>query len=105
MLLHIELIERVCCRSVSVNRLTGQIPSYLGNITTLTALYDLTLFLSLITIFVLFDYRSIILMENLFRGIENNMFSGTVPPQLGNLVNMEILSVSLTFSVGKYFLI
>ncbi|KAF2302937.1 hypothetical protein GH714_011379 [Hevea brasiliensis] len=58
--------------SVSINRLMGKIPSYLGNITTLRAL-----------------------------GIENNMFSGTVPPQLGNLVNLEILRISSNNFIGK----
>ncbi|KAJ9135973.1 hypothetical protein P3X46_033091 [Hevea brasiliensis] len=58
--------------SLSVNRLTGQIPSYLGNIITLKAL-----------------------------SIENNMFSGTVTPQLGNLVNLEILYLSANNLTGN----
>ncbi|KAJ9168724.1 hypothetical protein P3X46_020217 [Hevea brasiliensis] len=58
--------------SVSINRLMGKIPSYLGNITTLRAL-----------------------------GIENNMFSGTVPPQLGNLVNLEILYLGANNLTGN----
>ncbi|KAF2302939.1 hypothetical protein GH714_011404 [Hevea brasiliensis] len=58
--------------SVSINRLMGKIPSYLGNITTLRAL-----------------------------GIENNMFSGTVPPQLGNLVNLEIVYLGANNLTGN----
>ncbi|XP_059436392.1 probable LRR receptor-like serine/threonine-protein kinase At1g53420 [Corylus avellana] len=53
--------------SFTVNNLSGPIPSFLGNITTL-------------------QYLS----------IENNLFSGTIPPELGNLVNLEILSVFLS---------
>nr|AMM43069.1 LRR-RLK [Vernicia montana] len=56
---------------LSVNRLTGQIPTYLGNIVTLRGL-----------------------------SIENNMFSGTVPPQLGNLVDLEILFLSANNLTG-----
>ncbi|WCJ27274.1 Leucine-rich repeat transmembrane protein kinase [Euphorbia peplus] len=48
--------------SIAVNRLTGEIPSFLGNITSL-----------------------------LYLSIENNLFSGTIPPELGNLVNLEHL--------------
>ncbi|XP_065878573.1 probable leucine-rich repeat receptor-like serine/threonine-protein kinase At3g14840 isoform X2 [Euphorbia lathyris] len=51
--------------SIAVNRLTGEIPSYLGNITSLVSL-----------------------------NIENNLFSGTVPPELGKLVNLEYLFLS-----------
>ncbi|WCJ27276.1 Leucine-rich repeat transmembrane protein kinase [Euphorbia peplus] len=57
---------------IAINRLTGQIPSSLGNITTLTAL-----------------------------SIENNLFSGTLPPEIGNLVNMEILILSANNLTGN----
>ncbi|KAJ6315084.1 hypothetical protein OIU78_018550 [Salix suchowensis] len=58
--------------SVGVNRLTGPIPSYLGNITTLRYL-----------------------------NIQNNMFSGTVPPELGNLINMENITLSANNLTGE----
>ncbi|XP_010655582.1 probable LRR receptor-like serine/threonine-protein kinase At1g07650 isoform X3 [Vitis vinifera] len=50
---------------VSVNRLSGQIPGFLGDIVTLKYLC-----------------------------LETNMFSGTVPPELGKLVNLENLILS-----------
>ncbi|KAJ6298990.1 hypothetical protein OIU76_020041 [Salix suchowensis] len=58
--------------SVAVNRLSGPIPSYLGNITTLRYL-----------------------------NIENNMFSGTVPPELGNLINLENITLSANNLTGE----
>ncbi|XP_015580614.1 probable leucine-rich repeat receptor-like serine/threonine-protein kinase At3g14840 [Ricinus communis] len=58
--------------AISANRLTGKIPSYLGNITTLRIL-----------------------------SIESNMFSGSIPPELGNLVNMEILVLSANNLTGN----
>ncbi|XP_074269797.1 putative LRR receptor-like serine/threonine-protein kinase At1g07650 isoform X2 [Silene latifolia] len=54
-----------CCRSVMINRLSGPIPEYLGNITTLTYL-----------------------------SIESNSFSGTVPAKLGKLVGLQSLILS-----------
>ncbi|KAB2601362.1 LRR receptor-like serine/threonine-protein kinase [Pyrus ussuriensis x Pyrus communis] len=57
---------------VSVNNLSGPIPSYLGSMTTLQAL-----------------------------GLESNLFSGTVPPELGNLVNMEILYLRANNLTGE----
>jgi hypothetical protein len=32
----------------------------------------------------------------MLRNLENNLFSGPVPPELGNLVNLENLSVFLS---------
>uniref|UniRef100_A0A6N2K9N0 non-specific serine/threonine protein kinase n=1 Tax=Salix viminalis TaxID=40686 RepID=A0A6N2K9N0_SALVM len=58
--------------SLGVNRLSGKIPSYLGNITTLRYL-----------------------------SIENNMFFGTVPPELGDLVNLENLTLSANYLSGE----
>ncbi|BFG27996.1 hypothetical protein CerSpe_142700 [Prunus speciosa] len=58
--------------SVSVNNLSGQIPRYLGNITTLINL-----------------------------NLETNLFSGTVPPELGNLVNLEIFILSANNLTGE----
>ncbi|GMY05972.1 probable leucine-rich repeat receptor-like serine/threonine-protein kinase At3g14840 isoform X1, partial [Fagus crenata] len=51
--------------SITVNNLSGPIPSYLGNITTL-----------------------------IYMSIESNLFSGTIPPELGNLVNLTNLILS-----------
>ncbi|KAL8144261.1 hypothetical protein V2J09_017293 [Rumex salicifolius] len=51
--------------SVIVNRLSGPIPKYLGNISTLTYL-----------------------------SLEDNMFNGTVPAELGNLVNLNSLTLN-----------
>uniref|UniRef100_A0A2N9F0M3 Disease resistance R13L4/SHOC-2-like LRR domain-containing protein n=1 Tax=Fagus sylvatica TaxID=28930 RepID=A0A2N9F0M3_FAGSY len=51
--------------SITVNNLSGPIPSYLGNITTL-----------------------------IYMSIESNLFSGTIPPELGNLTNLANLILS-----------
>ncbi|KAJ6738340.1 PROMASTIGOTE SURFACE ANTIGEN PROTEIN PSA [Salix koriyanagi] len=51
--------------SVVVNRLSGEIPKELGNITTLTTL-----------------------------SLEANQFSGTIPPDLGKLINLQELYIS-----------
>ncbi|XP_041027313.1 probable LRR receptor-like serine/threonine-protein kinase At1g07650 [Juglans microcarpa x Juglans regia] len=58
--------------SISVNKLSGRIPSYLGNITTLRYL-----------------------------SIENNQFFGTVPPEIGKLVNLENLILNANFLTGE----
>ncbi|XP_031120723.1 probable LRR receptor-like serine/threonine-protein kinase At1g07650 [Ipomoea triloba] len=58
--------------SVTVNRLSGPIPKYLGNITTLTYL-----------------------------SLENNMFSGSVPPELGKLVNLQHFILSGNYLTGE----
>ncbi|XP_062096117.1 probable LRR receptor-like serine/threonine-protein kinase At1g07650 isoform X2 [Humulus lupulus] len=58
---------------LSVNNLTGPIPSFLGRITTLKAL-----------------------------GLESNSFSGTIPPEFGNLVNMETLFLSANSLNGTW---
>ncbi|OMO86378.1 hypothetical protein CCACVL1_09613 [Corchorus capsularis] len=58
--------------SVPVNRLSGEIPMYLGNITTLTYLC-----------------------------LEANQFSGAVPPEIGNLVNLKTLILSSNQLTGN----
>ncbi|XP_031120680.1 probable leucine-rich repeat receptor-like serine/threonine-protein kinase At3g14840 [Ipomoea triloba] len=58
--------------SVTVNRLSGPIPKYLGNITTLIHL-----------------------------NLQNNMFSGTIPPELGRLSNLENLILSDNYLTGE----
>ncbi|TXG47704.1 hypothetical protein EZV62_026998 [Acer yangbiense] len=58
--------------SVFGNRLSGNIPSHLGNITSLTYL-----------------------------DLEANQFSGTVPAQLGNLVHLETLRLSSNSLTGN----
>ncbi|VFQ94266.1 unnamed protein product [Cuscuta campestris] len=58
--------------SVLVNRLSGEIPQILGNITTLTYL-----------------------------NLEGNQFSGTVPFVLGKLINLQTLILSSNLLVGK----
>ncbi|KAB1221475.1 hypothetical protein CJ030_MR2G028844 [Morella rubra] len=57
--------------SITVNKLSGPIPSYLGNITTL-----------------------------IYMSIENNLFSGSVPLELGNLVNLANLILSANNLTG-----
>ncbi|XP_050290691.1 probable leucine-rich repeat receptor-like serine/threonine-protein kinase At3g14840 isoform X2 [Quercus robur] len=58
--------------SLSVNNLSGPIPSFLGSITTLK-----------------------------FLSIENNLFSGMVPDELGKLVNLENLTLSANNLSGE----
>ncbi|KAH0701083.1 hypothetical protein KY284_015298 [Solanum tuberosum] len=58
--------------SVMVNRLSGPIPKYLGNMTTL-----------------------------LYMSLENNMFDGTIPKELGNMVNLQNLTLSFNNLTGK----
>ncbi|VVA29382.1 PREDICTED: probable [Prunus dulcis] len=59
---------------LSVNNLSGPIPSYLGNIVTLQAL-----------------------------ALESNLFSGTIPPELGKLINMErFLAIANPCSKEQY---
>ncbi|KAK8487647.1 hypothetical protein V6N11_061630 [Hibiscus sabdariffa] len=58
--------------SLSSNRLSGPVPSYLGNITTLT-----------------------------FLSLDDNLFSGTIPPELGKLVNMETLILNANYLTGE----
>ncbi|PQQ21786.1 putative LRR receptor-like serine/threonine-protein kinase RFK1 isoform X1 [Prunus yedoensis var. nudiflora] len=58
--------------SLLVNRLSGEIPKELGNITTLTYLT-----------------------------LEANQFSGVVPPELGNLINLGTLMLSSNRLTGK----
>ncbi|WRX26809.1 Protein kinase domain - like 10 [Theobroma cacao] len=59
--------------SVSMNRLSGPIPGFLGNITTLVYL-----------------------------SLENNQFSGSIPHELGKLVNLENLILSANFLTGEF---
>ncbi|KAK6268575.1 hypothetical protein QUC31_012735 [Theobroma cacao] len=58
--------------SVLVNRLSGEIPKHLGNITTLTNL-----------------------------SLEANQFSGAIPPELGNLINLKTLMLSSNQLTGN----
>ncbi|XP_027770006.1 probable LRR receptor-like serine/threonine-protein kinase At1g07650 [Solanum pennellii] len=58
--------------SVMVNQLSGPIPKYLGNMTTLC-----------------------------YMSLENNMFNGTVPKELGNMVNLQSLTLSFNNLTGK----
>ncbi|XP_055803387.1 probable LRR receptor-like serine/threonine-protein kinase At1g07650 isoform X1 [Solanum dulcamara] len=58
--------------SVMVNQLSGPIPKYLGNMTTL-----------------------------LYMSLENNMFNGTVPKELGNMVNLQSLTLSFNNLTGR----
>ncbi|XP_022715709.1 probable LRR receptor-like serine/threonine-protein kinase At1g07650 [Durio zibethinus] len=58
---------------LAMNRLSGPIPGYLGNITTLKYL-----------------------------SLENNLFSGTIPPELGKLVNLENLTLNANYLTGEF---
>ncbi|XP_062096918.1 probable LRR receptor-like serine/threonine-protein kinase At1g07650 isoform X2 [Humulus lupulus] len=58
---------------ISANNLSGLIPGYLGNITTLTRL-----------------------------GMETNLFSGTIPSELGKLVNLEYLNLNANNLTGEF---
>ncbi|XP_031120662.1 probable leucine-rich repeat receptor-like serine/threonine-protein kinase At3g14840 isoform X1 [Ipomoea triloba] len=58
--------------TLTVNRLSGPIPTYLGNITSLVYL-----------------------------SLENNMFNGTVPPELGKLSNLQNLILNANNLIGE----
>ncbi|MCD9646968.1 hypothetical protein HAX54_037233 [Datura stramonium] len=58
--------------SVMLNQLSGPIPKYLGNMTTL-----------------------------LYMSLENNLFNGTVPKELGNMVNLQNLFLGFNNLIGK----
>ncbi|XP_062161267.1 probable LRR receptor-like serine/threonine-protein kinase At1g07650 isoform X2 [Alnus glutinosa] len=58
--------------SITVNKLSGPIPPYLGSFTTL-----------------------------IYLSLENNLFSGIIPPELGNLVNLENLILSHNNLTGE----
>ncbi|KAM5585977.1 hypothetical protein ABKV19_005074 [Rosa sericea] len=58
--------------SINVNKLSGPIPAFLGNITTLK-----------------------------YMNIENNQFSGTVPAELGNLVSLQNLILNANSLTGE----
>ncbi|KAL0305597.1 UNVERIFIED_CONTAM: Beta-amylase 2, chloroplastic [Sesamum radiatum] len=58
--------------SVTVNRLSGPLPEYLGNITTLV-----------------------------YMGLESNLFNGMVPAELGKLTNLENLILSANNLTGE----
>ncbi|GMN43450.1 hypothetical protein TIFTF001_012651 [Ficus carica] len=57
---------------ISVNNLSGEIPGYLGDITTIRSL-----------------------------SMESNLFSGTVPSELGKLVNLVLLQISSNNFTGR----
>ncbi|XP_031120598.1 probable leucine-rich repeat receptor-like serine/threonine-protein kinase At3g14840 isoform X1 [Ipomoea triloba] len=59
--------------SLTVNRLSGSIPKYLGNITTLVLL-----------------------------NLENNLFNGTIPPELGKLANLQKLMLAANYLTGEF---
>lgn len=82
------------CRDFTVNRLSGPIPVYLGNMTSLLSLWvnvshALANDMSILALKV-FD---VILFNPLltFRSLESNEFTGKIPPELGNLSNLTKL--------------
>ena len=109
-MIFIRLTEwTIPCRSLTVNRLSGPIPSFLGNITTLRYMYVVTFTLSQQPHFLfwkmllsLFRFAFTVILKKLnwiFRSLESNLFSGTVPHQLCQLVNLENLLVLLLLSL------
>ncbi|MCE5166785.1 hypothetical protein HAX54_026462, partial [Datura stramonium] len=58
--------------SVMLNQLSGPIPKYLGNMTTLH-----------------------------YMRLENNMFNGTIPKELGDMINLQTLILSFNNLTGK----
>ncbi|XP_017250272.1 probable leucine-rich repeat receptor-like serine/threonine-protein kinase At3g14840 isoform X1 [Daucus carota subsp. sativus] len=58
--------------AVTVNNLSGPIPDYLGNISTLRNL-----------------------------SLDSNMFTGSVPPELGKLVNLQTLHIDANYLTGQ----
>lgn len=84
-------------RSLLANRLSGRIPKYLGNISTLTQLYALCFCFSCVwDKYTLMEHRFIFWLLNCFwniRSLESDHFIGTVPAELGNLRNLTNLYV------------
>ncbi|KAM1243324.1 hypothetical protein ACFX11_035168 [Malus domestica] len=64
--------SEILCSSLLVNRLSGEIPKELGNITTLTQLH-----------------------------LEANQFCGVVPPELGSLINLGTMTLSSNRLTGN----
>ncbi|CAN4105682.1 unnamed protein product [Withania somnifera] len=73
--------------SVMLNQLSGPIPKYLGNMTTLTNLY-----------------ASSIGFQNTHKdkSLEYNLFNGIVPKELGNMVNLQSLRLNGNNFTGKF---
>ncbi|XP_060194548.1 probable leucine-rich repeat receptor-like serine/threonine-protein kinase At3g14840 isoform X2 [Lycium barbarum] len=63
--------------SFRLNQLSGPIPKYLGNMTTLLYIHQT------------------------FRSLESNMFNGTIPKELGNMVNLQNLYLGFNNLTGK----
>ncbi|KAB5534220.1 hypothetical protein DKX38_017306 [Salix brachista] len=97
--------------SLTANRLSGNIPGYLGNFTALTYLYgsNLLYFSTFSLIYSTIASNSLILCSLMvisiyaiikYRGLESNQFSGVVPPELGKLSSLKTLILSSNKLVG-----
>lgn len=77
--------------NLSVNELSGPIPPEIGNLTSITKMYEVNSLqkFSLTTTFILFPYFS-----NLFwccimyRDLHSNRLNGYIPPELGDLTKL-----------------
>ena len=85
-------------RALSSNQLSGTIPSSIGNLAQLIALYDLSFFQSHQQTHIKLTQTSLILFcVIMFRSLYSNQLSGKIPSSIGNLAQLLVLYVHSCF--------
>lgn len=77
--------------NLSVNELSGPIPPEIGNLTSITKLYEVNSLqkFSLTTTFILFPYFSnLFWCRFMYRDLHSNRLNGYIPPELGDLTKL-----------------
>ncbi|RXH98755.1 hypothetical protein DVH24_011080 [Malus domestica] len=86
--------------SIASNNFSGTLPPELGNLVKLELLYRLTIQHNLLSLFNNCFQVSVCPFNMTCRDIGSNNFLGTLPPELGNLVKLENLSISVNSFFG-----